>query len=288
MKALVISGGASKMPFSIGCAQELLKENSYNLLIGTSAGGIVCSMASVSKLDILLNTVLNFRLKDVFNTVPIKENGKLTFIGFCRLLLNKTSIGKNKRFRNNIKSLFKIEDFNTLSKSKIVLKVGVTNFNSGQIEYPCNLDNNYEDFMDWVYTSTNLPIFTEPMYLKNSWYFDGGVIDYAGISEAIKSGASDIDVVFHSPINIQEKPDWKPKNIIEIAKRTIDISLNMVAQDDVIIAQLLADNKKVNIRYFAPEKELSETVYNLNKNDLMSWYKLGIEASKKPSKTLYI
>lgn len=282
-KALVISGGASKIPFGIGVASELLKQNKYDLYVGISAGAIISLFASVNKLENLYSMAINFKLSDMFSICPVNKKGHLSFISILRLLFGKSSLGKNKRFRNKIKSMFTRDDYLTLRDSSCEVVVGVTNYNLKCIEYPVLKEYNYEDLIDWVYFSSNIPLATEPNKYNNSWYFDGGMIDYVGIYQAIDMGATDIDVILHSPMdNIITENDlkWEPTSVVEIAKRTIEILLNNIEFDDILLAMVVGQDKKINIKFFFPTSDLSNgNTYNFDPILLKSWYELGVQTA---------
>lgn len=278
MRALVVSGGASKISFGVGVVTELQKKNRYDLFVGISAGSMIGLFAAVNKLDFLYQNILSLKLEDLFNIVPVTKKGGLSIVAKLRILFGKTSLSKNKRTRNKLSSMFDDSDYSILMTQNAQVIVGVTNYNTKQIEYPCLNKCSKNDILDWVYISSNLPCLTEPSKTSGFWYFDGGVVDYFGIMEAVKAGATDIDVVLHSPLEktlTDEDNTWEPKNMLEIAKRTVIIMCEALMTNNIVIANILAKAYGVNITFYSPVSTLTEQVYDFNESQTRTWYETG-------------
>lgn len=286
MRALVISGGASKLPFGLGVATELNKKNSYDFYLGISAGAIISLFLAAGKSKELYEKLLNIKIKDVFSVSPVNKKGKVSWGGIWRLFLGKNSLGNNKVFINTLKSILSEEEYNKIDKEIIA---GVTNFNLSRMEYPSSKSSSYEDFIQWIYASSNIPIATSPVKIGDCWYCDGGVLHYVGIEEAIRQGATEIDVILHSPMDFvpdQIDMQWEPKNLLKVMERTLQIMRRLVSIEDILIAGILSESKGIKINFYFPEKNLTGQTYNLDENLMKTWYSYGIEVANLPAKIL--
>lgn len=283
-RALVISSGATKMAFGIGVAEELQKRNLYDLYVGISAGAIISTFAAANKLGVLYGALLNTKMNDVFDISPVTKSGRLSFLAIMRVLIGKLSLSKNAAIKVTIKKLLSSIDYGSIESE---VKVGVTNYNLCKIEYPSSRTNSYDDFITWIYASSNIPILTEPVKIANSWYTDGGLLHYFGIQEAIESGANEIDVILHTPISgdiIDEK--WEPKNLFEIAKRAFQVMHNVTMIQDLVLADILDDVKNVKINFYYPSEVLEGAVYTLDSKTMKSWHDAGVAAANAPLKII--
>jgi predicted acylesterase/phospholipase RssA len=275
MRALVISGGGNKIAFGVGAATELCRANKYNIYIGVSAGSVIALMSSTNKIDALHDKIKSFTLKDIFNTSPLTNGGKISIIAVLRILLNKNSLGKNNRFRKTMRSLFSEDDFKVLKSGQTNVLFGTTNFNTMDIEYPSVQTCNYEEVIDWVVASCTIPLVFEPFKINDSWYFDGGVVDYAGIIRALDAGATEVDVVLHTPYKKNEDTSWQPDNLISIAQRTIKIMTRMVEANDIIKAHLKATNIQAKINFYSPLDITNQAFYDFSSTNNETLYDMG-------------
>lgn len=279
MRALVISGGASKIAFGIGAATELQKNHAYDLYVGISAGSIISLFASIGKLDSLYNAILTLRLKDIFSVQPTNKSGGISFLGKLRLLFGKNSIAKNSRFKKKLCSMFEEAEFNKIKNGVKTVVVGATNFTYKRIDYTELNEQNYVDAMEWVFVSSNVPCVGEPSKINGSWYFDGGVSDYIGISEAIKRGATEIDVILHSPMGMtttEADLAWEPTSVLAIAKRTVEIMYESIECHNLLLGKIIQKNLAIKINFYYPENILTDDVYNFDENKLKEWYTNGV------------
>lgn len=275
---MVVSGGGTKIAFGAGVASELLKKNKYSLFVGISAGAIISLFAASNHMDIFHKEILALKMSDVFNVSPVNKKGRPSFRAIINFIFNKTSLGKNKKFRTKLYSLISSSDYTNFLDTE--LKVGVTNFNTSNIEYKSSKDNNYTDMINWVYASSNIPIFTEPSIIGDFCYFDGGLVSYVGIEEAIASGAEEIDVILHSPPEApMEESDvkWKPTGIIGISMRSFEILLTSLTRHDILIGKLLSETHGVKINFYYPQKPLSDNFYEIDSELAKSWWDYGVQ-----------
>ncbi len=280
MRALVISSGATKMAFGIGVTEELQRRYNYDLYVGISAGSIISMFAACGRLGVLYGALLNSELSDVFDISPITKSGRVSLIALARVIFGKRALSKNGAIKTMFKKLLTQEDYDSI---KGEARVGVTNYNLGCIEYPSTKTSLYEDFINWVYASSNIPLLTEPVKVGKHWFCDGGLTHYFGIQEAINAGATEVDVILHCPLKAkvtEEDENWEPKNLVTIGERTLQIMHGITTTNDITLANILAEAKNVKVNFYYPPEPLKGVVYNLDTQVMKDWYVLGRHTAK--------
>jgi predicted patatin/cPLA2 family phospholipase len=107
-------------------------------------------------------------------------------------------------------------------------------------------------------------------------YGDGGFADLVPISEAIRRGATDIDVI----VLKTEKPRIAKKkvaNALQLTTRVFDFMLDQIANDDITIGRLVGAQKKVNLNFYYPQELLTENSLIFEPQLMKKWWKEGFD-----------
>ena len=212
MKALVISGGGSKGAFAGGVAQYLIQEEGrkYDIFVGTSTGSLLISHLALGKLDKIKEIYSNVNQKSIFNNCPflvknIRGNEEIS-INHWNVLRNfivgKKTFGESENLRKLIENSLTVEEFETLKNGESDVIITVSNLSLNQVEYKSIKDCTYEDYCDWIWISANYTPFMSLVRKNGCEYADGGLGSIVPIEEAIKRGATEVDVVvLHTEVN---------------------------------------------------------------------------------------
>ncbi len=200
---LILSGGGTRGFAHLGVIEALNELGiSPDVISGVSAGAIVGTFIAAGKSP---QEVLNVFKKGWFfqyTKIHLPVDGLLKLDGV------KEIIAKEIEAEN-------IEDLN------IPLHICVSNLNKGMAEY-----KNKGPLGNTVLASSSIPILFAPVTLGRYLYVDGGLMDNIPTSP-IKDDCENLIISNISPIN----PKAKMKNLIQIATRTVYMSVNAKTEE---------------------------------------------------------
>lgn len=256
MKALVLSGGGAHGAFQAGVLKRLfeLDPQPYRVFTGVSVGAINC--AWLAQFASLQSAVLN--LEQMWLSI---DNGdvKKHWLPFSFLSgLWKESLYNNKPLKKLLENNF---DPKRVKTAQNILKVGAVSLNS--YEYRL-FDQDHPEILEAVLASSAFPIMFEPRKIDGHLWTDGGVRTVTPLKAAMLEDVTDIDVIVCSPLHRDEKKK-DPKNVLDVAIRSLGAMMDEVTVNDVRMAELYNDlvsaglkpgKKKYNIRLFQPAEDL--------------------------------
>lgn len=289
MRALVISGGGSKGAFAGGVAQYLMENQGreYDLFLGSSTGSLLIPFLGLGEVDRVKQIYCNVNQRSIFSLSPFikrKRKGK-EFISINYLsslwqfLKHKRTFGESKALRRTIRKNFSEEDFSRLKASGKKVVVTASNLTKNRVEYKSIADCTYDEFCDWVWISCNYVPFMSLVKKNDCEYADGGFGCLIPIREAINRGATEVDVVILDSETLTQNITVGA-NPFSLMVTLFTFMWDQLRQHDVTEGGLAALHKdaKLNI-YYTPEK-LTDNSLIFNKEQMRSWWKLGIEHAK--------
>ncbi len=289
MRALVISGGGSKGAFAGGVAQFLIEEkkHKYDLLIGTSTGSLLIPHLALGNVTKIHEIYTNFGMHKIFSISPfvVKNKNEIDtvkinhFNVILQFIKGKRTFGESHNLRKFIEEQFTISEFNDLKNSKTNVIVTVTNLSKNQVEYKSIRDFDYFDFLDWIWISCNYVPFMSLVSKNDSEYGDGGFTSLVPIREAIKRGATEIDVIILET-ETQLEPINVGKNPFSLMVSIFSTLFDQVEKNDVTIGKLAAKNKNVKLNLFYTPIKLTTNSLIFNKEKMKSWWIEGFEFAK--------
>lgn len=253
--AVVLSGGGSKGAFQVGVLDELINgyQVEFDLFVGVSTGAIQAAGGAMNDIDGLVEYWSKIeRNEDIY----LKKFGgilgkiKLVFNGLAALagLAPLESIYDASPLRA------KLDDY--VSEAKIAaaqkkLRVGVASLQSGKF---VAVDETTPNLARWVYASCSEPLLFEPLWSgppkavgPHEQWVDGGIRDITPLGVAMDAQPDKILVIRASPPAIMKTDPKRLRDLLEIARRSVDIlssevSLNDLAQTDMINGFVAARN----------------------------------------------
>ncbi|WP_419211273.1 patatin-like phospholipase family protein [Maribacter sp. X9] len=284
MRALVISGGGSKGAFAGGVAQFLIQEEKkkYDLFVGTSTGSLLISHLALGKLDKIKEIYSNVNQDSIFNNCPflIKRkygNDEIT-INHWNVLRNfisgKKTFGESENLRELIeKSLTKAE-FNELKQNLPDVVITVSNLSLNQVEYKSIKECTYEDYCDWVWISANYTPFMSLVRKNGCEYADGGLGSIVPIEEAIRRGATEVDVVvLHTEVNYLNRVP--SRNPFELITTMMSFILDRIESQNIRIGKLVANQNNAIINLYYTPTILTTNSLIFDKDKMTLWWKRG-------------
>ncbi len=286
MKALVISGGGSKGAFAGGVAQYLIKNKGkkYDLFLGTSTGSLMVIHLALGKLDELKEIYTNVNQRTIFSNNPLtikKVNGhKVVGINHLNViwnfLLGRKTFGESKNLRKLIRNKITQEHIEAVKKSEIDAIVTVSNITANTIEYKSVKDYSYKDFWDWIWASCNYVPFMSLLRKNGCHYADGGFGCLVPIREAIKRGATEVDVIILET-ELTQINRIPAKNPFSVLMNTHDFMMDHVGKHNITIGKLFAKQHNVKLNLYYTPTVLTTNSLAFDKTLMTKWWKDGFE-----------
>jgi len=285
-KALIISGGGAFGAWGGGIIHGLYKKQNkeYDLFVGTSTGSLLSPLSSIKEMDRLKEAYTSVTQKDIFNVNPFNRKGRINFVNFIvRVTKNMftgkhITLGESENLKKTIKKFFKQEDFDRIKKENKEVFACVSNITKGVVEYKSSNNYQYEDFVDWLWTSSCVPVFMSTLTKEGCEYVDGGIMDHIPIQKAIDENASEIDIIVHRPIVYTDKTTFHSKNVINLFTRITDIMHREISRDDIAIAKLILKEKDVKITVYYTPYKLSENSLMFDKKIMQNWWNMAYDS----------
>lgn len=261
MRALVLSGGGSKGSYQVGVLKKWMGEQGidYQILCGVSVGALnVAGLAQSphGKPKEAIEQLEKLWLEDVRDETIWKRwwpFGKVSGI-WKRSLLNSQPL---------VDLVHSKLDIEAVKRSNRLVHVGAVCLDTGEIGYG---DQNNLHFIDWVLASASYPVFMTPVEIDGKLWSDGGLRNITPLGQAIKLGATEVDVIICS--NPGLSPDWhdSAKNALpDQLYRTLDIMSDQILRSDLQVtglknelASINPQFRRVKIRVVQPTSRLTE------------------------------
>jgi NTE family protein len=298
-KALLISGGGAWGAFGGGTLARI--NGDYDAIVGVSTGSLLAPLAALKEWELLKEGYTNVTNSNIFDRcwykgMPMDKKGKIRKLPIVMtLLLGQKSVCTSNALRKTIDNFFPEEFFEELKKQNKEILVGTQNYLQipSKIHYFSSMDEDYEDFKDWMWCSANFPFFTS--LVKKSWnnetgsfhvgeWSDGGISDLIGIDQLMMKGFKEIDIVLHRAKIEQKYEGHKISNLMENVTTSIgamryDIEFEYFYER---IKRLNKQGAKVTV-YWLPRK-LNANSMVFNKAEMLAWWEEGYDTAFNPSR----
>tara|TARA_R110002050_G_scaffold24083_3_gene64353 strand:+ start:142286 stop:143188 length:903 start_codon:yes stop_codon:yes gene_type:complete len=289
LKALVISGGGSKGAFAGGVAQYLIEnlKQQYQLFIGTSTGSLLVSHLALNKIDKIKSVYTNVTNDSIFDVCPFvikKKHGTQTIgIRHLAVVLNfirgSKTFGESYNLRTLIKETLLEDEFIELKKSDLDIVVTVSNLSLNQVEYKSLKDFDYEAFIDWIWVSCNYTPFMSLVKKNGCEYADGGMGNMVPIEEAIKRGATEVDViVLQTEVNQLNR--MSSRNPFSLITNIFGFMLDRIESQNIKIGKFAASHNDAIINFYYAPTILTTNSLIFDKEKMTDWWQGGFNFAK--------
>lgn len=242
MRALVLSGGGAKGAYQVGVLKRWMLEQKrdYRIVSGVSVGALNGAALCQAPLG---SPELAYRyLEGIWSRVENKKIKKWWF-GWWLAALWKSSVYNSKPLEDWVHTEL---DPDSIRNSGRELQVGVVSQNTGRYVVATQ---RAAELCKWVLASASFPVFFKPIDIEGESWTDGGVRDVTPVIEAIRVGATEIDVIMCSNPELPKPWDPKGKNAIDVALRTIDLMTDEIIRGDIRVTGMWNELAELTPKY---------------------------------------
>ncbi|HLF63237.1 MAG TPA: patatin-like phospholipase family protein [Saprospiraceae bacterium] len=289
MRALVISGGASKGAFAGGVSEYLICElgRHYDIFCGTSTGSLLVPLLAAGEVERAKQVYCNVRQTDIFSNCPfvIKKTSKGFRTGFnhagilWQFIKGKKTLGESKSLRQLIRRTITPEVFATLHARSAEVIITVANLTNNVIEYKYARDYDYDEFCEWIWISANMVPFMTLVTKNGCEYGDGGFGNLIPIQEAINIGATELDVVILNPRHLTQKMP-PSTSAFHLLMKGFHFMLHQIGQDDINMALLESRYTGIKIHLIHTPKLLTDNSFVFDPDQMKGWWQEGYDYAR--------
>ena len=226
MRALVLSGGGSKGAYQVGVLKRWMLEEGreYDILVGTSVGAI--NVAGLSQARLGDPKEAYRRLEDVWNRVENSKIRKWWWFWYLASLW-RPSVFNSEPLRKWIRDELSVAE---IAASGRQVRVGAVSETTGEEYVATEKDPN---LAEWVYSSAAYPLAFKPGIANGEQWVDWGIRHVTPLGQAIKLGATEIDVVTTFNVD-QPMTRWEPwyRAVLSRGLRDLDIMMDEIMKGD--------------------------------------------------------
>jgi len=295
MRALVISGGGSKGAFGGGVAQYLMQElrHTYDLFLGTSTGSLLISHLALQEIDKIKSVYTSVNQDSIFSNCPFtiqKKHGVETIgINHWNVLKNfyrgKKTFGESRNLLRLIKDTLTPTEFENLKNGPKEIIVTVANLSLDSVEYKSINDYDYEEFCEWIWISCNYAPFMSLVRKNGCEYADGGLGNMVPIEEAIKRGATEVDVIILQT-EVSHLNRLPSKNPFSLLTTIFEYMLDRIEHQNIRIGKYVAGNNDAIINFYYTPTVLTTNSLIFDKEKMTAWWESGFNFAKFKSSEL--
>jgi predicted acylesterase/phospholipase RssA len=279
MRALVLSGGGVKGAYQVGALKKWIGDDGhdYDIFCGTSVGAL--NSAYLSQYGKGETTPAWEALRGLWSRVD-ETNVKKSWFPFGLFsALWKSSAYDSAPLRRWVLSELDVAKIKRSSKQ---LRVVACSWNSGNIKIASEKD---EDIAQWVLASSSYPVLLSPIPLRDELWTDGGLRVVTPLGEAIRAGATHVDVIMCS--DPEHSAHFEPAGkaaIPSFLMRAIDVCNDAVMVADLKtcglknrLAKLDAQYRDVTIRLLQPRVRIAVDSLDFAPKGIEEMIKVGYE-----------
>jgi NTE family protein len=289
MKALVISGGASKGAFAGGIAEFLIKDlgRHYDIYSGASTGSLLIPFLATGHIERIKDVYCTVTQSDIFSVCPftIRKTQSGYQTGFNHLAILKQffkgrrTLGESKSLRALIRKTLTQEIFESLRSQKAEVIATVSNLTDSLVEYKYARDCSYDEFCDWIWMSSNMIPFMSLGQKNGREYADGGFGNLIPVQEPINIGATELDVIILNPRHFNQ-PTPPSTNAFNLMIKGFNFMLHQIGQNDTTIAMLESRYAGVKINLIHTPRILTENSFVFDPIQMRAWWQEGYDYAR--------
>ena len=297
MKALVLGGGSMKGAFQVGVIQAVLESGFQpDMIYGISVGALNATFlvneaerqqTEHGKINwpVAGRRLLEFWIKNITHPQDISTLRSRVKLGVNTLMSRFDGLLDPSPLHNLIRK--NVSDA-LLESSSIKLKVRAVNIESGEMKYVSPQGNKH--FLDYVRASSSIPMLMPAVQIENGLYLDGGLREVIPIRPAITDGATEIMMLgCHSP-HLYQPEGLNARNLITLIERVRDITVNEVANSNIIWAESFVDRSvlrgnPMKLTVIRPASPLILDLQHFTSDDIsrliVEGYREGVESLRR-------
>ncbi|MEM8929216.1 MAG: patatin-like phospholipase family protein, partial [Bacteroidota bacterium] len=203
-------------------------------------------------------------------------------------LKGKKTFGESENLRTLIRKSITTKEFEALKKGPKDIVVTVSNLSLNQVEYKSINDFDYDEFCDWIWISSNYTPFMSLVRKNGCEYADGGLGSLVPIEEAIKRGATEVDVVvLRTEVSYYNR--MPSRNPFELLTSMMAFVLDRIENQNIRIGKLVANQQDAIVNFYYTPTVLTTNSLIFNKEKMTLWWKKGyLYAKNKDTESMPI
>lgn len=250
--------------------------------MGTSTGSLLISHLALNKLDKIKEIYSSVDQNSIFSNCPFiirkKYGADVIAINHWNVLKNfikgRKTFGESENLRRLIRESITEEEFLCLKNGSLDIVVTVSNLSLNQVEYKSINDYTYEEFCDWIWISSNYTPFMSLVKREGCEYADGGLGSLVPIEEALRRGATELDVVvLHTEVNYLNR--MPVRNPFELITTIFGFMLDRIENQNIRVGKLVASQRDAIINLYYTPTVLTTNSLIFDKERMTLWWKRG-------------
>jgi len=281
--AFVLGGGSIKGAYQLGQMKALIDNGIYpDMIVGISVGSLNGALFTQFRRYFTnkesIKKMMDFWFKNINSPKDLVKKKSIIKLIY-EIAFNKFNGFVETSKLDNL--LYETLDRETLNSSPVAFSAGAVDIKTGRIQYR---NTSYKRILDHIIASSRIP-FTMPIKeIEGEKYYDGGLIDNAGVSEAIDL---DADRLYILATHAEEmNTSWaNTKNLLELFDVILDISVHNTLKNDLNQLEFInnMDDAELKLRGYKripylvlrPSEELRITITNFTKEDIINMFMQG-------------
>ena len=217
--ALAMSGASVRIGILYSQLVEVWYKLRFKVIVGTSSGGLLALVAATGNIEKAFETVVKFKLTDIFKENPFTFWGR--FMMFWRVfILNKNYLQDQSRLVRTIKSVISKESFDNWQNDPNGIKVYVNTVDpETKFEHwLCLNDRPYEEVINECLMATaSIPVMTAPVFIKflKIFGYDGGWRSHIGSHFVAKKYGHELNGVCSLLSRVEDEKDYPRWRLIK-------------------------------------------------------------------------
>lgn len=298
-KCLLISGGGSWGAFGGGTLSRL--DNNYDTVIGISTGALMSPFVALNEWKILKLAYTSITGDDIFDNYwykpkPVNEHGKIKKLPIIiSLIVGDKSISTSRNLKKLINEFFEEAYFNNLKVNNKEILVGTQNYaeNPSRLHFFSSMEENFEDFKDWMWASANVPFFTS--LINKTWkdkqgnfhvgqWTDGGLTELVKLDLILRDNYDEVDILIHREKKQQKHEGFEVKTLIENVVRGIDAMRFDIEFENFYDKIKYLNWRGVTVRVYWLPWKIKENPLCFNKKLMLKWWEEGYDTALDSSR----
>ena len=242
---------------------------------------------ALQKIDKIKEIYTSVNQDSIFSNCPFtieKKYGVHTIgINHWNVLRNfyrgRKTFGESKNLHKLIKNTLTKEEFEILKNGPKEIVVTVANLSLNQVEYKSINDYSYEDFCEWVWISCNYTPFMSLVRKNGCEYADGGLGNMVPIEEAVRRGATEIDVIVLQT-EVTHLNRLPSKNAFSLLTTMFEFMLDRIEFQNIKIGKYAAGHNKAIINFYYTPTVLTTNSLVFDKEKMTAWWQSGFNYAK--------
>jgi hypothetical protein len=289
-KVLSFTGGSTQGVGLSAIGIGILEKYNPNIIIVESVSAIFAIPLILKRNNILKSAMMEFTKDDIFGKYkPLnKKDSFVSFRAFFRVLFGKESLGKQDALVVYIKKYLTEKMYlEWKNNSNCDILVATANYTTGLLEYFNLRDYCYDEALNIILASCNIPVIINGISIDNDYHYDGGILKANPGIEYLKNECKNISH-YYSVWNRPNSTDsiellyekFRPKSIVNVFARTLELMIKNQSLSNEYLEDSLCEINNIKHKKYFFKTSLSSLYDSDLKDKLIDWQN-GLDIGKE-------